>query len=321
MDSSRLTTPVKAALSKRGWTVEALAASLPVDHPSPSHLPLNGLCHTDAWDDPEWRQFARALGLPQEEGWYHRKAWEWTQCIYGLERLHALGDGVRVLGVGAGHECVLYYLANRSSQTVATDLYAGDFASGGASEADPTFLRDPAYFAPFPYKSDHLDALPADGCALPFADRSFDVAYSLSSIEHFGGHAKAADAMREIARILRPGGIACVATELVISGGPHPEYFTWEDLDHWVIGASGLVPVEAISRTLPPQQYVDDPVRLPEEASKTPHVVVADGPWTFTSVAIFLRKPTRSDLARGASYKARRQLGSIPRKLRERTHR
>jgi SAM-dependent methyltransferase len=264
----------------------------------PWGVPLNGLCRPDAWDDAEWRQFGRALDLPQDDGWYHRKAWEWTQCVYGLEQLQALGPRKRVLGVGAGHECVLYYLANRSAQTVATDLYAGDFTTKGAAEADPTFLRDPARFAPFPYKTEHLLALPADGCSLPFPDGSFDVVYSLSSIEHFGGHARAAESMREMGRVLQPGGIACIATELVLAGGAHPEYFTWEDLEDWVIRPSGLVPVEPLCRDLPPQEYIDDPVRLPEEASRTPHIVVATEQWTFTSVALFLRKPARQGSAR-----------------------
>jgi SAM-dependent methyltransferase len=201
--------------------------------------------------------------------------------------------------VGAGHECVLYYLANRSALTVATDLYAGDFTTSHASEADPTFLRHPQQFAPFPYYADHLRGLPADGCALPFPAGSFDVVYSLSSIEHFGGHARAAHAMRELRRVLRPGGVACVATELIIEGGPHPEYFTWDDLERWVIRPSGMVLVEELNRRLPPQRYIDDPIRLPEEYLRTPHVVLALGQWRFTSVCLFLVKPQRSDLYRG----------------------
>jgi len=93
-----------------------------------------------------------------------------------------------------------------------------------AQEADPAFLKDPARFAPFVYDQRRLLALPADGCYLPFQSGSFDVVYSLSSIEHFGGHQRASEAMREMNRLLSPGGTACVATELVLEGGPHPAY-------------------------------------------------------------------------------------------------
>ena len=289
---------------QRGWGGEGLAATIPVPPAAPGRPPLNRLCHPDSWADGEWRTHSRALGLAQEPGYYHRKAWEWTQCVYGLERLGVLGPCARVLGVGAGHECVLYYLANRSALTVATDLYSGGFTTSGAAEADPAFLTDPGRFAPFVYRADSLRALPADGCRLPFADRAFDVVYSLSSIEHFGGHDRAADAMREIRRVLRPGGVACIATELVVDGGAHPEYFTWEDLERWVIRPSGLVLAEAIDTTLPPPEYMNDPVRLPEEALRTPHIVLRLGQWRFTSVALFMIRPTAAAIARGGLNRA-----------------
>ena len=265
---------------------------------------LNRLPHPAAWHDPEWLAFGRSLALPsldlpEHVGWYHRKAWEWIQCVYGLERLGALGPDRRALGVGAGHEPVVFYRANRMAITVATDLYAGDFIDATAQEADPGFLADPSKYAPFPYARDRLRALPADGRHLPFADGTFDVVWSLSSIEHFGGHDMAALAMQEMGRVLRPGGIAAVATELILEGGTHGEYFTRHELDVWIIGPSGLVLVEPLDDTPPPRQYLDDPVPIPEDPLKTPHLVLATGDLKWTSVMLFLRKPTvRDRLAR-----------------------
>ena len=282
---------------------EGAAAGVPVPPPRPGRPSLNRMPHPRLWEDPQWRAVGRVLGLPQHEGWYHRKAFEWTQCVYGLERLHALGPSATVLGVGAGHECVLYHLANRSRLTVATDLYRGDFVGSISSEADPEFLTNPAKFAPFRYYEDRLVGLPADGCRLPFRDASFDVVYSLSSIEHFGGHEAAAEAMRQMARVLRPGGIACVATELVLQGGPHPEYFTAEELQEWLIRPSGLVLVEEIDPELPPRQYLDDPVWIPEEALKTPHLVLAAGDLRWTSIVVFLRKPGPAALVQGGTWR------------------
>ncbi len=211
--------------------------------------------------------------------------------------------------MGAGHECVLYYLANRTRLTVGTDLYGGAFAGSIAAEADPAFLTDPAIFAPFPYRRSHLSGLPADGLALPFADGRFDVVYSLSSIEHFGGHDKAAEAMREMARVLKPGGVACVATEFVMEGGQHGEYFTGDDLHHWILAASpDLELVEPIDFTPPDQRYFDDPVHLPEDPLHTPHVVLAIADWRFTSIVLFFtkRRPTRPGLrSRGRGLLAR----------------
>ena len=143
---------------RHGWGPAGWAASLPVAERDAARLPLNCLCHPDAWADGEWRLYSRALGIAQDEGWYHRKAWEWTQCIYGLERLGVLGPRTLALGVGAGHERVLYYLANRTALTIATDLYSGGFTGTSAAEADPTFLTHPERFAPFIYDKSHLVA-------------------------------------------------------------------------------------------------------------------------------------------------------------------
>jgi len=271
---------------------------------------LNAVCHPRFWDDPEWLQVQRALDLPRGDDEQHRKRFEWVQCAYGLERLSVLGPNATVLGVGAGHERVLFYLANRSRLTVATDLYAGAFTGSVAHEADPGFAADPDRFAPFPYRRDHLAVLRADGTRLPFRDQAFDVVYSLSSIEHFGGHDAAAVAMREMARVLRPGGVACVATELVLAGGEHPEFFTPEALQRYVVEQSGMVLVERLHHDPLPQELLDDPVWLDGDIYRSPHLVLGRGEHRWTSVVLFLRRPTAAELARHASRLAgRRALG------------
>jgi SAM-dependent methyltransferase len=287
------------ALARRvGLTYDRVLATIPVpDQALPPHR-LNRVCHPDAWDDPEWKAVHSALGLPNTDDRLHRKQFEWTQCIFGLERLGVLGPTTRVLGVGTGHERILYYLANRSKLTVATDLYRGDFTVSAAAEADPAFLRDPDRYAPFPYRRDHLRALPADGCALPFADATFDVAYSLSSIEHFGGHDRATIAMREMGRVLKPGGICCVATELILEGGEHPEFFTREAFQQYVVRGSRMVPVERLDDRPIPRRYLDDPVPFDEDPYRMPHLVLARGGLRWTSVVVFLRKPSTARMLR-----------------------
>jgi SAM-dependent methyltransferase len=52
-----------------------------------------------------------------------------------------------------------------------------------------------------------LRAAAADVRAIPFADGSFDAVYSMGTIEHF---AETEDAVKEIARVLAPGGRAIV---------------------------------------------------------------------------------------------------------------
>ena len=87
--------------------------------------------------------------------------------------------------MGAGDERILFWLANHVGEVVATDIYGeGDFAG---REAGGSMLVDPAAHAPFPYREDRLSVLWMDARELAFPDASFDVVYSLSSLEHFGG--------------------------------------------------------------------------------------------------------------------------------------
>jgi SAM-dependent methyltransferase len=52
----------------------------------------------------------------------------------------------------------------------------------------------------------HLELRVADGRALPYDDESFDHATSISVLEHVGGDDGDVEALRELARCVRPGG-------------------------------------------------------------------------------------------------------------------
>lgn len=261
---------------------------------------LNRLCRRDGFDDAEWRVWWDALAVPPETC-RHRKAWEWVQCVYGLERLGVLGPVAKVLGVGAGHERPLYHLANRSAITVATDLYdhAGAWTDSGAEEGNPVFLSDPGAFAPFGYDRTRLHPLVCDGRTLPFADEAFDVVYSLSSIEHFGGtdHAGATAAVREMARVTRVGGIVCIATEWILSGASHHEFFRPHELQR-LIDRAGLVAVEPIDTTPPEAELLAHPIADLHGEYDGTHIVLTNGTTTWTSVVVFLRKLSTLDLLR-----------------------
>jgi SAM-dependent methyltransferase len=261
---------------------------------------LNRICRMDVWDDPVWLQWNRAVGFDATR---RRKEFEWVQCIYGLETLGALGDDKRVLGVGVGHEPVLFYLANRSALTVATDVYEGKFAAEGAAEASPDFLDHPKTYAPFPYRADRLQVLRADGRVLPFEDSTFDVVYSLGSVEHFGGHNGSAAAMREMARVLKPTGTLCVATEWILEGGDHFEYFTPDQFQQYIVEPTGLALVEPIDATPPPQGEIDNCWMMGiDDSNSTPMIVIGEGDLRWTSVVVFLqRRPTVVDPATGGT--------------------
>jgi SAM-dependent methyltransferase len=106
----------------------------------------------------------------------------------------------------------------------ATDLYE---AREWKAAAPLDFPDNPGKYAPFPYRKDALTVSRMNGTRLEFPSESFDIAFSFSSIEHFGGknHSGALKSMREMERVLRPGGVAVVATEYIINNKEHHEFF------------------------------------------------------------------------------------------------
>jgi SAM-dependent methyltransferase len=128
-------------------------------------------------------------------------------------------DGTaEILDVGAGHEEILYWLANRARRVAAVDIYGrGAF---GDREAAAPMLTDPASYAPYPYPEERLEVRDMDARTLDFPDESFDAVVSFSSIEHFGSRGDIARSAREIGRVLRPGGHAFLVTEVFVDQHP-----------------------------------------------------------------------------------------------------
>ena len=62
-------------------------------------------------------------------------------------------------------------------------------------------LDDPTRFSPYPYREDRLEVRHMDARKLEYPDESFDVVFSLSSIEHFGRPGGVVEASREIGRV------------------------------------------------------------------------------------------------------------------------
>ena len=175
------------------------------------------LCDLRDFDDPAVRERIDAIVPGLEPGArLHRKHWEYALLTLFFEEEGLLGEEVRILSVGAGHETVLFWLANRVAKVVATDIYGeGDFSD---VEADRTMLNDPASFSPYAYRESHLEVLHMDAKNLEFEDDSFDGVFSLSSVEHFGSWADIRRSAAELGRVLRPGGAAFIATECFLGG-------------------------------------------------------------------------------------------------------
>ena len=279
------------------------------------------LCDRRDFDDPDVRAAIRDVVPGRDPGTeLERKLWEYAMLALFLGDVGALTEETRILAVGAGHEAPLYWLANRVGHVVATDIYgAGGFAE---REARESMLEDPARFAPYPYREDRLEVRHMDARALAFPDASFDVVFSLSSIEHFGDAGDIARAAAEIGRVLRPGGHAFVVTEcfarprrpldfalvqtgirLLTRGRRCPtatprrravEVFTPRELQARIVRPSGLRLLQPLDLSLSPETF-ENVVKLTGAGEsgvpagpRYPHIVVrAHGaPWTSAALAL-----------------------------------
>ena len=203
-------------------------------HPDPNgRISLNKLCCIEDWDNEEMaslinkfqnKLFYDQCGgiLARKPGLIHRKDWEWALGSLAMKRFGKLNENCIAIGVGAGKEAILYHLANHLKHVYATDLYRGD---GWNKFSPPDFIRNPRKYAPFQYNESALTALKMDGRKLKFPSDSFDIAFSFSSIEHFGGtnHAGALASMMEIERVLKPGGLAVISTEYILNDKEAPD--------------------------------------------------------------------------------------------------
>jgi SAM-dependent methyltransferase len=192
---------------------------------NPSDQPkLNRLCCIEDWENSEIKEALAELQKLSSEGFIHRKDWEWALGIIAMRRFGKLNEKSTAIGVGAGREEVLFYVANKLKHVYATDLYK---VRNWMEAAPSDFPENPKKYAPFPYKEDALTVLRMDGTKLEFPSESFDIAFSFSSIEHFGGknHSGALRSLKEIERVLKPGGLAVITTEYIINDKEHLEFF------------------------------------------------------------------------------------------------
>jgi SAM-dependent methyltransferase len=278
------------------------------------------LCELEDFDDPRLRAMLRDIvpGLPADEE-LHRKYWEYAMLGCYLEEVGALRDDARVLAVAAGHEAVVYWLTRHVGTVVATDIYGEGSFSG--READATMLSDPAAFAPYPYREDRLEVQNMNALSLEFDDDSFDVGFSLSSIEHFGGPDAAARAAGEMGRVLKPGGHLVIATECLTRSHPLDwpplqlairtatlgrrapnatlrkrviDAFTPRELERYIVKPSGLKLVQPLDTRVSEASFANvarfagggEP--QPATGRLWPHIVVQAGsaPWTSALLAL-----------------------------------
>ncbi len=275
------------------------------------------LCDALDFEDRELLGMIHSL-IPERDprAYVERKAWEYGMLLLFAREAGLLDERTEALSVGAGNERVLFWLANRVGRIVATDIYGGGrFA---LKEADRSMLSDPRAHAPYPYREDRLEVHWMDARQLAFPSESFDLVFSISSIEHFGSLRQIARAAGEIGRVVKPGGHAVIVTDCLVRLHPvdatpagfirrvltlgrqsrtaRPfrrgmlgETFAARELRSRIVRPSGLQLVQEIDTTLSEKTWQS-------AADPRAHILVRAGRSLLTSVCLVLNKPIRNQV-------------------------
>jgi SAM-dependent methyltransferase len=246
------------------------------------------VCDLVDWQDQDFQAALAELNMPVVEKHIHRKYWEFAMGIRAIKAFDKLHENAIALGVGSGNEPIMYYLANHIKHVYATDIYGvGYFAQG---EAQAVMLINPVKYAPFRYREDHLTVEFMDGRYLLYDSNMFDIVFSFSSIEHFGSRDDIKQAMKEIGRVLKPGGLAVIATEVILNDQSHPEFFRPDELLPCLAEPGGLELVEDEIDLTISSHLLQQPLQWHEREGVFPHITLQLNNVIFTSVFLALHK-------------------------------
>src|SRR5215211_2757579 len=280
--------------------ISYMKQNIPYSINSSHTLKLNRLCSLEDWNNEEIKQTISELYKSNPPSYIHRKVWEFAMGIIAMKRFNKLNMNSLAVGIGSGIEPIPFYLANKVKHVYATDL-SGDLEKWNKTSPS-TFPENPKKYAPFPYKEDALTVLRMDGTRLEFPSETFDIAFSFSSIEHFGGgenHEGALKSLKEMERVLKKDGIAVIATEYIINDKDHPEFFNrktiYSDLIDKLDSLKLVEPLDLriTTKTLDTVMDFETALKLDNDLNfkKThPHILLRFRNILFTSVMLVFQK-------------------------------
>jgi SAM-dependent methyltransferase len=275
---------------------------------------LNKVCEIEDFLTPELHSLMQAwFGLRKEHcsnwpiGWEDRKFWETCMTLLAVDTLIPTSSRTMALGVGAGIEATSFILSNSFRWVFVTDLYGK--GSWNQDAPGSMLVRPEKYAASLPTEPRRLVVQHMDARNLRFENGTFDLVYSCSAIEHFGTVEDIKIASREIGRVLKPGGLMSISTELCLSGssqwlGNSTMLLKPADIFDLIVKPSGCEMVDEPNftpsqRTLMHETSFERAMgdlqqgghRLDITWSSYPHIVISTPDASWTSVQLTLRKP------------------------------
>jgi len=171
---------------------------------------LQKLCDAADWADPRLLAVAReAYGLQPR---INPRMWEFTMAYLALARAGMLDGDKHGLTFGSGREPLIFAAASRAASLLATDLYTADSSWDIARTDSPKDFVLRA--APPGFNASNLEVRSMDMRTVDVPDASVDFCYSISAFEHIGDDPDFLQHLREVRRVLRPGGVYVMTTEV-----------------------------------------------------------------------------------------------------------
>jgi SAM-dependent methyltransferase len=217
-------------------------------------LPLSKVIDLEDFESPELRPYLREIneqeaarfGSAPDDIVPDSKQWECAMALRVLDRNGFATSGRMVAGIGAGTEATIFALARRGCLVFPVDLYLQRTVWSDVAPAG--MLIDPSRYCVLDVPQGHIIPVHSSALKVNLPSNSFDAVFSSGSIEHFGSLDNVALAAREIGRILKPGGVASIATEFRLDGPDDRRWFddnvilfTPQLLERYIVEPSGLV--------------------------------------------------------------------------------
>jgi SAM-dependent methyltransferase len=143
---------------------------------------------------------------------------DWDAVVLGWRETRATAL-LRAYSDAANRRLLERWLPARAGRVLKTDVFDEAVAEGLApflaarAEALVAIDASPAAVEAAQRRHPELYARVADVRSLPFEDGSFDVVVSTSTLDHFAARADIGTALRELHRVLAPGGLAVVTLD------------------------------------------------------------------------------------------------------------
>ena len=182
---------------------------------------ISRCCRRDDWDRIEFVNVLKRMEIYDSER-HIRKPWELGFIVETLDRAGVLKPGKRGFGFAVGEELLPSYFASLGVDVLASDLSLSELdgscwlETGQNAGGDVEKLWKPNLCSKKAFKS-HVRYRDVNMNHIPENEKGYDFCWSVCAIEHVGTLKLSLEFMKNVLRVLKPGGISIHTTEFNLS--------------------------------------------------------------------------------------------------------